>query len=193
MMRRPVWLLLGRAIAWCRAGAIGASTSCDAASGTQGQGGITARHNELDQNRIWCALVALACDLTAWAQLLALHAHHARRWEPKPAAPADLLPRRSRGPHRPTRRAAPAHSRALGRTPATRDHDPARAPSARLTAATPAPTTQPRPARGPGAHPSDLGRSIMPIRQNHPSNTGSDRSRSPPHAGREIRVKSSSR
>jgi hypothetical protein len=38
---------------------------------------------ELDQNRIWCALVALAVELTAWAQLLALHAHPARRWEPK--------------------------------------------------------------------------------------------------------------
>lgn len=39
--------------------------------------------HELDQNRIWCALVALACELTAWAQLLALSEHPARRWEPK--------------------------------------------------------------------------------------------------------------
>jgi hypothetical protein len=39
--------------------------------------------HELDQNRIWCALVALACELTAWAQLLALAEHPARRWEPK--------------------------------------------------------------------------------------------------------------
>jgi hypothetical protein len=39
--------------------------------------------HKLDQNRIWCALVALACELTAWAQVLALHAHPARRWEPK--------------------------------------------------------------------------------------------------------------
>lgn len=35
------------------------------------------------QNRIWCALVMLAVDLTAWMQLLALHDHPARRWEPK--------------------------------------------------------------------------------------------------------------
>jgi Transposase DDE domain group 1 len=35
------------------------------------------------QNRIWCAIVALACELTAWMQLLALTAHAARRWEPK--------------------------------------------------------------------------------------------------------------
>ena len=39
--------------------------------------------HELDQNRIWCALVTLACELTAWAQLLALTEHPARRWEPK--------------------------------------------------------------------------------------------------------------
>jgi Transposase DDE domain group 1 len=39
--------------------------------------------HELDQNRIWCALVALAVELTAWAQLLALPADPARRWEPK--------------------------------------------------------------------------------------------------------------
>lgn len=36
------------------------------------------------QNQIWCAIVALACELTAWMQLLALHnADGARRWEPK--------------------------------------------------------------------------------------------------------------
>jgi len=39
--------------------------------------------HELDQNRIWCAIVALACELTAWAQMLALPEHPARRWEPK--------------------------------------------------------------------------------------------------------------
>jgi hypothetical protein len=39
--------------------------------------------HDLDQNRIWCALVALACEITTWAQLLALTEHPARRWEPK--------------------------------------------------------------------------------------------------------------
>lgn len=34
-------------------------------------------------NRIWCALVGLAAELTAWMQLLALPQHEARRWEPK--------------------------------------------------------------------------------------------------------------
>jgi len=37
----------------------------------------------LDQNQIWCAVVALAVEITAWMQMLALHAHDARRWEPK--------------------------------------------------------------------------------------------------------------
>lgn len=36
-----------------------------------------------DQNRIWTAIVALACELTAWTQTLALPDHEARRWEPK--------------------------------------------------------------------------------------------------------------
>lgn len=39
--------------------------------------------HDLAQNHIWCALVALACELTAWAQTLALPDHPARRWEPK--------------------------------------------------------------------------------------------------------------
>jgi hypothetical protein len=39
--------------------------------------------HDFDQNRIWCALVQLAMDLTAWLQTLALHEHPARRWEPK--------------------------------------------------------------------------------------------------------------
>jgi hypothetical protein len=39
--------------------------------------------HDLDQNRIWCAIVALASDLTAWLQTLALVGHPARRWEPK--------------------------------------------------------------------------------------------------------------
>ena len=34
------------------------------------------------QNQIWCEIVALACELIAWAQMLALTGA-ARRWEPK--------------------------------------------------------------------------------------------------------------
>jgi hypothetical protein len=34
------------------------------------------------QNQLWCEIVALACELLAWTQLLSL-AGEARRWEPK--------------------------------------------------------------------------------------------------------------
>ncbi len=39
--------------------------------------------HDMDQNRIWCALVSLACELTAWLQMLSLPGLPARRWEPK--------------------------------------------------------------------------------------------------------------
>jgi hypothetical protein len=47
--------------------------------------------HDFTQNQIWCAIVALACELTAWMQLLAFtddngnscNGHEARRWEPK--------------------------------------------------------------------------------------------------------------
>jgi len=36
-----------------------------------------------NQNQIWCAIVCLAVELTAWMQMLALTDHDARRWKPK--------------------------------------------------------------------------------------------------------------
>jgi hypothetical protein len=39
--------------------------------------------HDFAQNEIWCAIVALAADLTAWMQTLALSGTDARRWEPK--------------------------------------------------------------------------------------------------------------
>ena len=119
----------------------------------------------LDQNRIWQAVIALACDITAWTQMLALAEHPARRWEPKRPR-LDLLPARRPRPSRPRRPAAPARLRTLDEP---RDHrrDPAaRARCPRLSPASP--SRQPRgtrPARGTGA-PSDLGRTVMPERQN---------------------------
>lgn len=38
--------------------------------------------HDFTQNQIWCEIVALACDLMAWMQMLALNGP-ARRWEPK--------------------------------------------------------------------------------------------------------------
>ena len=39
--------------------------------------------HDFASNEIWCAVVALAGDLIAWLQTLALTGHAARRWEPK--------------------------------------------------------------------------------------------------------------
>jgi hypothetical protein len=39
--------------------------------------------HDFDQNRIWCALVGLAGEITAWMQLLGFDQREARRWEPK--------------------------------------------------------------------------------------------------------------
>jgi hypothetical protein len=39
--------------------------------------------HDFAQNRIWCAIVDLARELTAWLQTLALAVHQARRSEPK--------------------------------------------------------------------------------------------------------------
>ncbi|MFF3667171.1 transposase [Microtetraspora malaysiensis] len=39
--------------------------------------------HDLTQNQIWCKIVALACELLAWMQMLALHGIPARRYEPK--------------------------------------------------------------------------------------------------------------
>ena len=39
--------------------------------------------HSFNQNRIWCAIVTLAAEMTAWMQLLALTSSNARRWEPK--------------------------------------------------------------------------------------------------------------
>jgi hypothetical protein len=39
--------------------------------------------HDFTQNQIWLAIVALAVELTAWMQMLALAEHPARRWEPK--------------------------------------------------------------------------------------------------------------
>jgi Transposase DDE domain group 1 len=39
--------------------------------------------HDFNQNQIWLAIVALAVEITAWMQMLALAGHDARRWEPK--------------------------------------------------------------------------------------------------------------
>ncbi|MET7461261.1 IS1380 family transposase [Nonomuraea sp. NPDC005501] len=39
--------------------------------------------HDFTQNQIWLVIVALACELLAWMQMLALHGTDARRYEPK--------------------------------------------------------------------------------------------------------------
>ncbi|MEU6997392.1 IS1380 family transposase [Nonomuraea sp. NPDC046570] len=39
--------------------------------------------HDFTQNQIWLEIVTLACELTAWMQMLALHGTDARRYEPK--------------------------------------------------------------------------------------------------------------
>jgi hypothetical protein len=39
--------------------------------------------HSLHQNHIWCAIVTLAAEITAWIQLIALTDTNASRWEPK--------------------------------------------------------------------------------------------------------------
>jgi Transposase DDE domain group 1 len=39
--------------------------------------------HDFAQNQIWCAIIALACELLAWLQMLALAGSDARRWEHK--------------------------------------------------------------------------------------------------------------
>ena len=99
-----------------------------------------------DANRIWCAIVALAGEITAWMQMLALTDQSARRWEPKRlrlrlfTIPA-VLARRARTPP-----AAPRLPRTLGRPRCRRPASPARPGTrTRLTSTPTVPTTRTTP------------------------------------------------
>lgn len=83
------------------------------------------------QNQLWCEVVALACELLAWTQMIVL-AGHARRWEPKTPPAAPVLRRRPRGPRRPPAAAPPRRTLALGHRHHRSGHPPA-SPSRRLT------------------------------------------------------------
>ena len=45
-------------------------------------GGQLGSHLGFARNQLWCEIIALACELLAWMQMLALEGP-ARRWEPK--------------------------------------------------------------------------------------------------------------
>lgn len=77
-----------------------------------------------DQNKIWCHLVLMGMELTAWTQLLAFVGHAERRWEPKRlrhrvfTIPASLARRAPRPP-------APEEGRPLRPARPHRRHHPA--------------------------------------------------------------------
>ena len=83
------------------------------------------------QNQVWCEIVALACELLAWTQMLALTGT-ARRWEPKRLRLRLFAVAGPPRPRRPPPAAAPRRTLALGRRDHRRDHPPA-GPPVRLT------------------------------------------------------------
>ena len=83
------------------------------------------------QNQVWCEIVALACELLAWTQMLALTGI-ARRWEPKRLRPARVRRRRAPRAQRQAPAAPPRRTLVLGRTDHGRGHPPA-GPPVRLT------------------------------------------------------------
>ena len=107
--------------------------------------------HDFTQNQIWCAIVALAAEITAWMQILALTDHPARRWEPKRlrlrlfTIPATLARTGRRG-------CCTSPSTTLGRpastTPSTGSAPSPRPAAPRLTTATAVPTTRTTPDRG---------------------------------------------
>ena len=107
------------------------------------------------QNQIWCEIVALACELLAWTQMLALTGA-ARRWEPETTAAADLLLRRAHRPRRPPPAAPPRRQLALGQPDHRRDHPPP-GPRTRLTS--------PKPSQRPGRTPAGSWNPAHPARQ----------------------------
>ena len=89
------------------------------------------------QNQLWCEIVALACELLAWTQMLAL-AGDARRWEPKRLRLRLFSVAGPAGPRRPPPAAAsrrstgPGPRRSPPRSPACRPSRPADQPEQSL-------------------------------------------------------------
>ena len=126
------------------------------------------------QNQLWCEIVALACELLAWTQMLALTGT-ARRWEPKRLRLRlfSVAGRLVRGGRR--LRLRLAATVALGRRDHRRGHPPA-GPPVRLTSrnhhcdrkgAIPGPWNPAHPARQPGSQASPA-----PENQPQPNTSG---------------------
>ena len=111
--------------------------------------------HDFDQNRIWCAIVMLACDLIAWMQMLAYPASDARRWEPKRLrlrlfSAAGRIARHGRQHRHP-----PRPPRPLEPSCCTTASQPAAASRTRITAGPDRLPTNSHPGSGTGAHRHD--------------------------------------
>ena len=143
----------------CDTAATPASRTASAMGRTPGC--ATSLH-DLDQNRIWCAIVSLACELTAWMQMLGL-AECRPTVGTQTTQAAAAVRRRKVDPHRPTHPAAPEQARHLDPAAARRAPDPASPARTRRLTTNPPSRRQHHPLdRGTSAPPSDLGRSVTP-------------------------------
>jgi len=110
------------------------------------------------QNQIWLAIVALAMELTAWLQMLALTDHDARRWEPKRLR---LRLFSVAAPHRPpcqTNSSTALDRRPLGHPHRDRPRPPRRPTQPMLTSTNQPPRTERPPGQwNPADHPTDPG------------------------------------
>ena len=122
-------------------------------------GCATSRCTSFDPEPDLAAVVALACELTTWTQLLAFTEHPARRVGTQTTAAPDLLPACPGRPARPPCLATPARPRTLGRASARRPDPAARARRPWLN------TTPPVPAN-PGTRPDPWNRRPERSRQN---------------------------
>ena len=122
-----------------------------------------------DQNRVWCHIVQLACELIAWTQLLGYATAPARRGGTQTTTAATVLDRRAPGPPCPTPRAASRRrtplERAVARRP-RRDHRPAPRNPADLDLITAPDPGTPTAPWGPGGS-AESGLTVVPLAHNH--------------------------
>jgi hypothetical protein len=115
------------------------------------------------QNQLWCEIVALACELLAWTQLLALTGT-ARRWEPKRLrlrvfAVAGRLVRAAGACGSASPKAGPGPRRSPSRPPACRPSRPADQPEQPLRPGRRTPgLVEPRPPGATAGQPGTAGR-----------------------------------
>lgn len=138
------------------------------------------------QNQIWCALVALACEITAWMQTLTLAGHHARRWEPKRLR-YRLLSSAARLTRTARRILVRLPTPPVGR-PHHHRHHPAPPPQrTRLNSRPPSLRPDPAPARGTGAHPRrHPGHCHTQLQQSSPSAAHTRRAITPDRATKDL-------